>query len=163
MIPRTKANLCLISRWCCLKSIAEFFLFAENSCLLDGSRLVDVPIVDVPVKQEDEDLVHHHNIFSHLFGDGSLRHRPVQEYKTKTMSALLQDFYLPSIQPITCLQHIFLPRRLRNSDVHCLIIDSVTAIQKESTTQHALRCETLARQEFDQFFLQNSITNCAWP
>jgi hypothetical protein len=119
---------------------------AENICLLDGSSPVDVPIV-----AEGHGLVNFNDLFCRLFhaltksqGMAALVINPA---KAITITELLESTFpaikstknspTPYVTPVTAA-YIF-----------GLVIDSVTALQTESTNQRALRCESMARQELE--------------
>ena len=119
---------------------------AEHVCLLDGSTPVDVPIVT-----KDHGLVNFNELFCRLFHaltkSQGLAALVINPAKASTIKELLESTFpaikstknspTPYVTPVTAA-YIF-----------GLVIDSVTALQTESTNQRALRCESMARQELE--------------
>ena len=127
------------------QSTSDACILAENLCLLDGTRPVDVPIV-----ADDHPLIHHNDLLAHLFDALSKSQGMVAlticPAKDNTISALLKSTF-PAIKSTNNLPTPFVsPTTI--AYIHGLIIDSVTALH-DSTTQRALRCETMARQELE--------------
>ena len=75
--------------------------------MLDGSRPVDVPLVAV-----DHCLIHHNDLFAHLFDTLSksqgMAALVINPAKDNTISALLNSTYPQSSQLETCLHPSFL-------------------------------------------------------
>ena len=123
---------------------------AENVCLLDGTRPVDVPIV-----ADDHPLIHHNDLLAHLFDALSKSQGMValtiSPSKDNTISALLKNTF-PAIKSTNDLPTPWIsPSTI--AYIHGLIIDSVTALQTDSVTTRAFRCETMARQELESMTL----------
>jgi hypothetical protein len=91
---------------------------AENACLLDGSHAIDVPIVT-----EANGLIHHNDLFCHLFytvtksqGMAALVVSP--KFNTVELAvASCSQLFLQSRQPETCRLRMSLPPRSRTSTV----------------------------------------------
>ena len=119
-------------------------MLAECLCMLDGTKPIQAPVLDV------DQTLQHHNVFfvhmlCHLSKSQAMMLLEICPSKDLTIVGLLESEF-PAIKATNDLPTpVITPRTV--AYIHALIIDTVTYSLSETTYARALQTENMARKE----------------